>query len=150
MKRFDAELLRERPEGAFAVERDVRFQDVDAAGIVFYPRVLEYFSDTFVAFLAAHGTRLAVVLRERSWGAPLRHAEADYFKPLRYGDRIEVAIVRAWVEETEVSIGYRVARVSDAVVASVGQTTHVFVEMEGFRRAAVPEQLRSAFASLVR
>src|SRR5512145_2250396 len=85
---FDVEQLRKRPPESFAVERDVRFQDVDAAGIVFYPRVLEYFSDAFVAFLTANGTRLAEVLRERRWGAPLRHAEADYFKPLRYGDRI--------------------------------------------------------------
>jgi 1,4-dihydroxy-2-naphthoyl-CoA hydrolase len=145
---FEVETLKRRPEGAFCIERDVRFQDVDAAGIVFYPRVLEYFSDAFIAFLGERGTKLAEVLRENRWGAPLRHAEADYFKPLRYGDRIEVALVRARLEEGEVSVGWRVARCSDGVVTSVGQTVHVFVDMRTFKRCAIPAELRGAFDAL--
>jgi hypothetical protein len=77
--------------------------------------VLEYFSDAFIAFLNHNGARLPDVLRERRVGAPLRHAEADYFTPLRYGDRIEVAMVRCRLEATAVAIGYRVARLADGV-----------------------------------
>ncbi len=148
MPRFEVETLKQKPDGVFCVERDVRFQDVDAAGIVFYPRVLEYFSDTFIAFLGYRGTKLAEVLREKRWGAPLRHAEADYFKPLRYGDRIEVALVRAHLGESEISVGWRVARCTDGVVTSVGQTVHVFVDMHTFRRCTIPSELRGAFGSL--
>ena len=32
-----------------------RFQDVDAAGIVFFARIFDYFHDAYVAFFAAHG-----------------------------------------------------------------------------------------------
>jgi len=148
MPRFEVETLKQKPSGAFSVERDVRFQEVDAAGIVFYPRVLEYFSDTFIAFLGDRGTKLAEVLRENRWGAPLRHAEADYFKPLRYGDRIEVALVRALLEQSEICVGWRVARCSDGVVTSVGQTVHVFVDMRTFKRCSVPAELRRAFDAL--
>ncbi len=148
MHRFEPAELRERPANCFALERDVRFQDVDAAGIVFYPRVLEYFSDAFIAFLNHNGARLPDVLRERRWGAPLRHAEADYFTPLRYGDRIEVAMVRCRLEATAVAIGYRVARLADGVVTGIGQTEHVFVEMASFQRCPVPDDLAEAFARL--
>ncbi len=150
MLRFESDELRDRPAGSFALERDVRFQDVDAAGIVFYPRVLEYFSDAFIAFLNHNGARLPEVLQERRWGAPLQHAEADYFKPLRYGDRIEVAMVRCRLEPTAVSVGYRVARLADGVVTGIGQTVHVFVEMSGFKRCPVPEELAEAFSRLPR
>ncbi len=145
---FTVESLREKPAGAFCVERDVRFQDVDAAGIVFYPRVLEYFSDAFIAFLGESGAQLADVLREKRWGAPLRHAEADYYKPLRYGDRIEVAMVRAELAESELRVGWRVARCPDGAVTSVGQTVHVFVDMKTFERCPVPSQLQRAFRAL--
>jgi 1,4-dihydroxy-2-naphthoyl-CoA hydrolase len=146
--KFDVETLRQKPPSSFVVERDVRFQDVDAAGIVFYPRVLEYFSDAFIAYLGHSGARLADAVREKRWGAPLRHAEADYFKPLRYGDRIEVALVRAHVEECELTVGWRVARCSDGIVTCVGQTVHVFVDMRDFRRCPIPDELRQAFHAL--
>lgn len=150
MYRFDAAELRERPANAFAIERDVRFQDVDAAGLVFYPRILEYFSDAFIAFLNQNGADLPEVLREQRWGAPLRHAEADYFRPLRYGDRIEVAIVRCRVEATAVTIGYRVAGFPEGVVTGIGQTVHVFVNMPTFERCPVPAELAEAFSRLPR
>jgi YbgC/YbaW family acyl-CoA thioester hydrolase len=133
---------------SFAVRRAVRFQDVDAAGLVFHPRVLEYFHDAFVEFLAAHGQRLDEVLQQARWGAPLRHAEADYLAPLRFGDEIEVALVKARLEQSEVRLDFRVTRARDDEVAAVGHTVHVFVDARTFRRRPVPDELRVAFESL--
>ncbi|MBN2197001.1 MAG: acyl-CoA thioesterase [Polyangiaceae bacterium] len=146
--RFDPATLRQRPEGCFAVEREVRLQDIDAVGIAFFPRVLEYFSDAFLAFLDHSGASFPEVLRERRWGAPIRHVEADYYQPLRYGDRIEIALVRSHLESTAVTIGYRVSRVADGVVTGTGLTFHVFVGLSSFERCAVPTGLARAFARL--
>jgi len=55
---------------AFADRRAIRFQDIDAAGIIFYPRVLEMFHDTYAAFLAFAGAPLPEVLRSGTWLAP--------------------------------------------------------------------------------
>ena len=144
MHRFADEDLLQRGPGAFAEEREVRFQDVDAAGLIFYPRVLEYFHDAYVAFLTHAGAPLPAVLAERSWAAPLRHAEARYRKPLRFGDRVEVGLVRAVVEPTEATLGWRLLRLSDVVVCAMGQTSHVFVDAQTFQRREVPEPVRAA------
>lgn len=148
MHRFTRQELNFRTDNAFCSVLAVRFQDVDAAGIVFFPRVLEYFHDAYVKFLARHGHALSTVLAERRWAAPLRHAEADYFRPLRFGDGIEVALVRAHVEETEIAIGYRIENCETKEVAAVGQTVHVFVTLPDFKRCAVPPTLAEAFRRL--
>src|SRR5690349_4057971 len=86
----------------------VRFQDIDAAGIVFYPRILEYFHDAYVAFLAAHGAPLHEALQTGSFLAPIKHCEADFMAPLRFGEQVGVALVRGLVAGSVVTIGYRV------------------------------------------
>ena len=142
--RFDLGRLATRPPGAFALEREVRLQDVDAAGIVFFARLLEYSSDVFVSFCAAHDINLAEVLRHKRWGAPVRHVEAHYLRPLVFGDRVEVALVGAYLEETQATLGYRVARLADGTVTTLVQVLHVFVDAVTFARRPVPDELRLA------
>lgn len=145
MHRFERDTLRRRTDSAFAETRAIRFQDVDAAGIIFYPRLLEYCHDTLVAFFAAAGAPLHENLRAPTWLAPIRHAEADYFKPLRFGDPIEVAIVAAVLAESEVSLGFRIARTDKDEVCAVAQSVHTFVVPASFQRRPVPEPLKAAF-----
>jgi 1,4-dihydroxy-2-naphthoyl-CoA hydrolase len=129
-------------DGVFTHERTVAFQDVDAAGIVFYARVFEYFHDAYVAFLRARGAPLEAALRNGSWVAPLRRAEADYRRPLRFGEAVRVSIVRIDLEETEYRVIYRID--TAAGEACSGATVHVSVDPATFRRAPIPEVLRRA------
>ena len=123
----------------------MRFQDVDAAGLVFYARFFDYFHDAYVSFLRERGAPLEAALQDGSWVAPLRGAEAEYLRPLRFGDAIEVSIAEVRLEETEYTIGYRVVTGGEA--ACVGRTRHVSVDPETFRRCRVPEPLRIALSS---
>jgi 1,4-dihydroxy-2-naphthoyl-CoA hydrolase len=122
--------------------RTVAFQDVDAAGIVFYARVFDYFHDAYVSLLRARGEPLEAALRDGSWVAPLRRAEADYRRPLVFGDEIRVSLVRIDLGETEYRIRYRIE--TDGGVACEGETVHVSVDPRTFRRAPVPVGLRAA------
>ena len=67
-----------------------RFQDIDAAGILFFARNFDYFHDAYLAFLE----HLEMPLHEHLDGAefviPLVHAEADFAKPIRFGTRCDV------------------------------------------------------------
>ena len=144
MHRFDREELKLSRPTAFVERRAIRFQDIDAAGIIFYPRVLEMFHDVYAAFLAFAGTPLPEVLRSGGWLAPVRHAEADYFKPLCFGDPVSVEICRAHLAETEATLGYRIARAQGEEVCAVGQVVHTFVERASFKRTPIPEPVRRA------
>lgn len=148
MHRFDRDELKLFRASAFVEQRLIRFQDIDAAGIIFYPRVLEMFHDAYAAFLGFAGCPLPEVLRSGTWLAPVRHAEADYFKPLRFGDPVQVEICRAFVQETEATLGYRVARSEGGEVCVVGQVVHTFVERATFKRTPIPEPVRRALVAI--
>jgi 1,4-dihydroxy-2-naphthoyl-CoA hydrolase len=148
MHRFDRDELKLSRLHAFVDNRLIRFQDVDAAGIIFYPRVLEMFHDVYVAFLAFAGAPLPEVLRTGTWIAPVRHAEADYFKPLRFGDAVAVEICRAHLSETEATLGYRIARADGGEVCVVGQVVHTFVDRATFKRTPIPDPVRLALEHL--
>lgn len=122
--------------------RVVRFQEVDAAGIVFYARIFDYLHDAYVGFLRERGMPLERALRDGEWVAPLTRAEAEYLRPLRFGDEIEVSVVSVELEETEYTVGYRVDVGGEP--ACVGRTRHVSVDPTTFRRAPVPDRLRRA------
>ncbi len=144
MHRFDREELKRPNPAAFVDARAIRFQDIDAAGIIFYPRVLEMFHDAYGALLSAAGCPLSEVVRAGEWIAPVRHAEADYFKPLRFGDPVTVEICRAHLAETEATLGYRIARSEGGEVCVVGQVVHTFVDRATFKRIPIPEPVRRA------
>src|SRR5512143_1906178 len=95
----------------------VRFQDVDAAGIVFYPRFFEYFHDAYTQVLDDSGAPLARGINEREWAAPLRRVFAEYLRPVRFGDVLEVAIVGVKIDGTDVNVGYRATKVGGDVIA---------------------------------
>jgi YbgC/YbaW family acyl-CoA thioester hydrolase len=149
MFRFERDTLRARPATAYVEDRAIRFQDVDAAGIIFYPRLLEYCHDLLARFFSENGAALPEVLREGNWLAPVRHAEVDYFKPLRFGDPVEVALVSAYLSTSEVTLGFRVARRdgSDEVCA-VAQSVHTFVDAHTFTRIPLPDALRAGLEAI--
>ncbi len=148
MHRYDKQALISVARPGFSRTRSVRFQDVDAAGIIFYSRLFELCHDVYVEFLAEHGHPLHQVIERAAWAAPIRHAEADYLKPMRFGDSLEVALTLAHLEPTEVSLGYRVSVRDRTEVAAVVQTVHTFVSLPEFRRCSVPAELVTAFQTL--
>jgi YbgC/YbaW family acyl-CoA thioester hydrolase len=126
----------------------VRFQDVDAAGIIFFARLFEYFHDAYVAFLAHHGVSLAAVMRAGTWAAPLTHADADFLNPCRFGDALDVGPVRAVWHGSRVEIGHRVAFAEGGKIVAVGRTTHMLVDRKTFQRIPPPADLAAAMATL--
>jgi YbgC/YbaW family acyl-CoA thioester hydrolase len=121
--------------------RTVRFQDVDAAGTIYFVRVLEYFGDAYLEVLLQAGLDVPALLRERTLAAPLAHVEADYLEPLFFGDEVHAEVVAARVGTSSVTFGHRL-KTRSGEVAAIGETVHVFVDGKTFRPMPVPGPLR--------
>jgi YbgC/YbaW family acyl-CoA thioester hydrolase len=147
MHHFDRRELRDSSGSLFMDGIVVRFQDVDAAGVVFFARLFDYAHAAYEGLLESAGLPLPEVLKTRAWAAPLRHAEADYLVPLFFGDQLSVHVALAHVEETEICLGFRVEK-ADGVVAAVLQTVHTFLDVETKRRRAVPAELVELLSGL--
>ena len=126
----------------------VPFQDIDAAGIVFFARVFDYFHNAFCAHLGECGLDMPAVIGAGEWAAPLAHAEADYKSPLRFGDKVRVEVVRAELGETSFALHYRIVSGTEPLrLHAVGKTVHVVIDRQSFRPRPIPEELRRAYVT---
>ncbi len=126
---------------------EIRFQDVDAAGILFFARVFDLFHDAFFAGLADRGIRFPEVLAAGRWASPLVHAEADYRRPMRFGDRVVVELARVEFGATSITTRYRIRGADDPErLHASGHLVHAFVSLPDFRSCPVPEEVRGALA----
>jgi acyl-CoA thioesterase FadM len=130
--------------------RTIRFQDVDVAGIVFFPRVQEYFHDALMALLDRAGIDVRQMLKKQN-GTPLIHAEADYLAPMRFGDSVWVEVVEMRFGETSITTGFRVRDTSRArKLMALGQTVQVFMNLTTFSTQPVPEAFVTAIKRVAR
>ena len=126
----------------------IRFQEIDAAGILFYGRVFDLFHDAYVGLLTELGFPLPMMLADEPWLLPLAHAEADYRAPLRFGDRVEVELQTRRLGKSSFTLTYRIVGEAGRVHA-VGSTVHTCVDRGTFSSHRLPETLRCALAKFL-
>ncbi len=128
----------------------VELQEVDAAGVVFYAWFFVYAHRAYEAALLHHGFVLAALLRAGTHALPMVHAEADYKRPLRYGDEVAVDLSCDNVTERSCRFRARVLTVTtsgESLCAEVAQV-HACVDVALGKSVALPPDLRTALAGL--
>lgn len=134
---------------SFRHERPVRFADEDHAQIVYYPRFFHFFHEAFEEMFAAHGVPYRQCLDEKV-GWPAVHAEADYKRPVRFGDRLEILVSVARVGETSASFEYVGTRVGDVEPAVTGKIVVACLDMATMRPQPIPARYRALFEAVGR
>jgi len=132
----------------FAHPFRVRFQDVDAAGIVFFGRYLDHAHEAYDAFLRAKGVPIAAELEGGEILVPVVKAEAEYHAPLRYGESGHVRVTVARLGTTSATFRMELVSEGGRAVATV-TTTNVCVGRDDFRPRPWPEAYRAAFAGAI-
>jgi YbgC/YbaW family acyl-CoA thioester hydrolase len=142
---FDRATLLSTTDVRYRHAFDVRFQDVDAAGIVFFARILAYFHDAYFAWLMNEGgVDLPSAMREGEVAMPVAHQSCDFLRPLFFGDHVEAQVTCVVVEEMGYSVGLRMVR--GETVTAVGQLVLACVDRASFQRRPLPED----FAAFLR
>lgn len=128
---------------SFEHAMQVRFQDVDAAGVLFYGRVYDYSHVAYEEFWASMGVDRAWVFSQADFLIPIAHSEADYRKPVKHGERITVRIDVTRVGRASFSLAYRVTGPGGTEdVRAVVATVHAFVAKESMKPIPIPDELR--------
>lgn len=130
---------------AHRFETVVRLPHTDAAGVVFFARYFDLVHLAFEDFLEALGHPLEPDLFAATVGFPLVHAEADYQRPLRMGDRIAIDVSVASVRPRSFVLSYAVT--CDAAPVATAQTVHAALDVRTTSRVDLPEDLRSALSA---
>jgi YbgC/YbaW family acyl-CoA thioester hydrolase len=129
---------------SFRATLQVRFQDVDAGGVLFFGRIFDYLHAAYEELVASSGVDRARYFAGAEYLVPIAHAEADYRSPIRHGERVEVAIDVARVGRASFQLRYRVLGPGGDLRVEAA-TVHAFVDRATMRPIAIPEPLRSFF-----
>jgi acyl-CoA thioester hydrolase len=103
----------------------VRWSECDPAGILYHPRVFDWFSEGRLGWLSRFGQDYYREWRSRGIELLVLECEARFRRPLRPGDAVDVTTAVGDATPTRLTFLYRVTR-SGEVVAE-GLTHHAFV-----------------------
>ena len=127
----------------FVYERAVRFEDVDAASIVFFSRFLSYCHEAMEAMLAPLDGGYAALIVDRRQGMPAVRVEADFAAPLRFGDRMRIEVTVEHIGRTSCTFQYEFRNTKDGT--HVARIRHVVVlcDLNGIKAMPIPDDVRA-------
>lgn len=111
------------------VEREVRFEEVDALGVVWHGRYPSYFEDARVALGARFGIGYDTLMRERT-PAPIKQLFIEHTTPLRFGQRCRIGAALYWSEATRMNMAYAI-HTPDGKLCASGYSVQLFTNVEG-------------------
>ncbi len=136
------------PPDRFDYRFTVALHDIDAAGVIFFGHLFRHAHNTFEAFMAYVGFDLPAILEQGRYGLPVVHSEADFFKPIRYGDKLRVIAEVAELGHASFAMAYGFHNESGNPVARV-RTVHVVVDRSQGKSMPIPEELRTALTGFL-
>ncbi len=136
-------------------ERPIKFEEVDAANIVFFARFATYAHEAMEHFFGGLDGGYARLILERRIGLPAVRVEIDFASPARYGDvlLIETRVVR--IGNRSAVLSYRMVHADggDRLVCELKHTvvtsdlrTLTSCEMPADVRALLAQHLEAAVA----
>lgn len=99
------------------VERQVRFEEVDAVGIVWHGRYPSYFEDARVALGARYGLGY-MDFYAQDVVAPIKKMHIDYHRPLRFEDTFTIEGRWHWTEAARLNYEFIIRNEQQQLVTS--------------------------------
>ena len=128
---------------AFTSIQKIRFDDVDGAGIVYYPQFFHLCHAAFEDFFdSAAPVSYPQLVGERRLGFPTVAIQSEFHAPLSYGD---IAIVELSVSEignSSLKLGYDIRRKRDGALCFHGDITTVLVDLDTLKPVGIDSELR--------
>ena len=123
----------------FQTRERLSFYDCDPAGIIFYASLLKIAHSAYEKFLREISPERNFFF-DKELVLPIIHCEANYHKPLKAFDEIDIEITVKEVRSNSFELNYTF-EVSDVLHADA-QTIHVCVSKQTFKKINLPENLK--------
>ncbi len=134
----------------YKVEEYVRWEDIDAAGIINYQAYLRFFGLAEAELLRSAGLTYRYLFESLGIWLPRARVECDFHFPVKLDELLAVEAYFSRIGRTSVHLDFEVRRKSDPsrVVAS-GRYVLVCVRQQDFQPVPVPEEVRAKIAIFV-
>ena len=133
---------------AFTSVQKIRFDDVDGAGIVYYPQYFHLCHKAFEDFFDdSEGFSYPQLINELRRGFPTVAIQSDFSAPLRYGDIANVSLTLKNIGRSSASLSYKIIRQEDSVLCFSACITLVFMNLDNHEVLPIPDDIRQLFES---
>ena len=134
----------------FSVSEYVRWEYIDAAGIINYQAYLRFFGLAEVELFRSCGLSYRRLFDELEIWLPRVHVECDFFHPVTLDELLVVDAYFGRIGASSIHLHFEVRRSENRdVVVATGKYVLVAVKKGEFRPTPVPEELRRALARYV-
>jgi 4-hydroxybenzoyl-CoA thioesterase len=128
----------------FRTRLEVRFADIDLAGVVYFPRFLHYCHVAMEEFFARElDFSYPRLFAEHRCGFPAVHLNVDFRQPLRYGDIVTIDVEILKLGRTSVTWRYTLHREGSTAVSAQATIVTACLDLDRFRARRVPEWLQA-------
>lgn len=127
----------------------IRFDDVDGAGIVYYPQFFSLCHNTFEDFFDSQtGIPYPELIGKRRQGFPTVAIKSDFSAPLRYGDVALVDLDLNRIGRTSLAFDFTIYRQADGAKCFTATITTVFLDLDTHKPIPIPDEIRDALKRL--
>ena len=119
-------------------EIGIRFNEVDALGIVWHGNYVKYFEDGREAFGEKFDLNFQKVYINEGFVTPIVTVDCKYKQSLKYGDRAIIQTRYITSKASKIIFEYSIFRASDRMLMTTGKTVQVFVSRAGELFYTVP------------
>lgn len=123
--------------------RTIHFADTDAAGVVYFARLLSICHEAYEASIAASGVNLTQFFRDPQSAVPIVSANIDFFQPLFCGEMISVRLSTRSRSDNEFEVVYQIYRGEGDRPVSRATTRHVCIHPQSRQRQPLSPVLAS-------
>ena len=120
-----------------------RFSQLDPAGILFFGEVFPLCAGVYEDFIQSLGFGWDDWFSHSETASPVKHANAEYFKPLRGGQVYDVSVEIVSLRTSAFQVEFAL-RQGETLHCRV-QIVHVFISKTSGAKMPVPDVVRAAF-----
>lgn len=132
---------------AFTSVQKIRFDDVDGAGIVYYPQFFHLCHAAFEDFFDdAAPVSYPTMIKERRLGFPTVAIQSEFKAPLAYGDVAVITLGVLAVGRSSLKTHYEIRRKRDGMLSFTADITTVLMDLDTQRPVEIPEDFRRILA----
>lgn len=135
----------------YTVEEYVRWEDIDAAGIINYQAYLRFFGLAEAELFRSAGLAFGVMFDEIGIWLPRVHVECDFFLPVRLDELLIVGASVAHLGTSSLHLQFVVRRKDEPErVVATGKYVLVCVRQGEFSPVPLPDEVRKRLGPYVR
>ena len=124
----------------FIYNRTIRFQDTDAAGVVYFANVLAICHEAYEESLTVSNINLQLFFRNNDFAIPIVHATVDFLRPMFCGDRISINLSPKQLTPQKFEINYQFITLENEII-SKAITKHICIEPNTRTRKELPSEM---------